>query len=214
MAEAGERGNVEADPGRQRKAYVLTGVEAHHALVRRVRQDARPEGEAAIAPGGNHGPGHGVAGMERLAGVLGGQGQADEGVATVMSELGARADHAATGLHHHLVRSEAAEVNADLLELDLAGPREHDANRRALVGFRQGAAHPLAPNWRFSGLTGPHYRDQHSQGENGGDHQQAIPEELVERHAGGNVRPAAKTEHQDRHDTAGSGEESQKDLMH
>ena len=84
LAEAGKGRNVEADPGRQRQADVLPGVEAHHTLVRGVRQNARSGREAAVESGGKDSSGHGVARMERLVRALAGRAQIAEGVAAIM----------------------------------------------------------------------------------------------------------------------------------
>ncbi|MFZ0185696.1 MAG: hypothetical protein WAL72_01960, partial [Streptosporangiaceae bacterium] len=75
-----------------------------------MRQNPRSDRKAAAGSGGEDSPGHGVARMERLVRALGGREQANEGLAAIMGQLGARADHAAASLHDDLVRPKPAEV--------------------------------------------------------------------------------------------------------
>ena len=63
---------------------MLPGVEAHHALVRGVRQNARSDCKAAVESGGEDSAGHGVARMEWLVRALAGRAQIAEGVAAIM----------------------------------------------------------------------------------------------------------------------------------
>jgi hypothetical protein len=84
LAEAGKGRDVGADPGRQRQADMLPGVEAHHALVRGVRENARSDREAAVESGGKDSSGHSVARMERLVRAPAGRAQIAEGVAAIM----------------------------------------------------------------------------------------------------------------------------------
>ena len=67
---------------------------------------------------------------------------------------------------------------------------------------------------RSSSPIRPEHRHQHPKGEDGGDHQQAIPKELVQGDAGGDVRSTMETEHEHGHDAAGGSQEGEKDLVH
>ena len=108
LAEAGKGCDVESEPGRYRHTEVVTGVEPHHALMRGVRENVRPDFEFTVKPGGEDRSGHGIARMERLARTRDGREPSDKRVSTVVGKLGTWAYDATAGLHDDLVRANVA----------------------------------------------------------------------------------------------------------